>query len=83
LLKPDKVTLDRAAAQAILNFDFRKADKDRMRDSLAKAKKGTLTAEEQVEIDDDERVGPMLSLMKSKARRSIKSGRDNGTARAH
>ena len=37
----------------------------------------------QVKIDDDEQVGPMLSLMQSKSSRSIKSGRDNGKARAH
>jgi hypothetical protein len=83
VLEPDKATLDVAAAKAILNFAFRQADKDRMRELLAKAKKGTLTAEEQIEIDDYERVGPMQSLMKSKTRRSIKSGRDNGTARVH
>jgi hypothetical protein len=82
VLEPDKATLDVAEAQAILSFDFTQAGKDRMRELLTKAKKGTLTAEEQFEIDDYERVGPMLSLMKSKARRSIKSGRDNGTARA-
>ena len=48
---------------------------------LAKAKAGTLTADEQVEIDNYERVGHMLSLMKSKARRSLKGRRDNGTAK--
>jgi phage gp29-like protein len=43
-----------------------------MRELLAKAKKGTLTANEEVEMDNYERVGHMLSLMKSKARRSLK-----------
>ncbi len=49
-----------------------------MRVLLAKAKKGTLAAEMQVEIDSYERDGHMLSLMKSKARRLLKGGRDNG-----
>jgi len=42
---------------------------------LAKAKEGTLTANEEVEMDNYERVGHMLSLMKSKARRSLKGGK--------
>jgi hypothetical protein len=83
VLEPEEATLDIAAARAILNLDFQKADKDRMRELLAKAKKGTLLPEEQVEIDNYERVGHMLSLMKSKARRSIKGGRENGTGEVH
>ena len=77
VLEPEEATLDVAAAKAILNLDFQQADKDRMGVLLAKAKKGTLTADEQVEIDNYERVGHMLSLMKSKARRSLKDGQDN------
>ena len=38
---------------------------------------------EQVEIDNYERVGHMLSLMKSKARLSLKDKQDNGTPRVH
>ena len=71
VLEPEEATLDVAAAKAILNLDFKQADKDWMRELLAKAKKGTLLAAEQVEIDNYERVGHMLSLMKSKARRSL------------
>jgi hypothetical protein len=83
VLESEKATLDAAAAWAILNREFKETDRDRMRVLLAKAKKGTLTAEEQVEIDNYERVGHMLSLMKSKARRSLKGGQDNGTAKPH
>lgn len=74
VVEPDQATLDAAAARAFLDFDFRQADKDRMRELLAKAKAGTLTADEETEIDNYERVGDMLSLIKSKARRSIKAG---------
>ena len=83
VLEPDQATLDPAAARAILNLDFKQTDKDRMSALLAKAKKGSLTADEQVEIDNYERVGHMLSLMKSKARRSLKGGQDSGTAQVH
>ena len=83
VLEPEEATLDFAAAKAILNLDFQQADKDRMRVLLAKAKKGTLVADEQVEIDNYERVGHMLSLMKSKARRSLKGDRGNGAPEVH
>lgn len=83
VLEPDQATLDPAAARAILNLDFKQTDKDRMSALLAKAKKGSLTADEQVEIDNYERVGHMLSLMKSKARSSLKGGQDSGTAQVH
>ena len=83
VLEPEEATLDVAAARAILDLDFKQPDKDRMRTLLAKAKKGTLTAKEKIEIDNYERVGHMLSLMKSKARRSLKGGQDNGAAGVH
>ena len=83
VLEPEEATLDVAAARAILELDFKQADKDRMRALLAKAKKGTLTALEKVEINNYERVGHMLSLMKSKARRSLKGGQGNGAPEIH
>ncbi len=54
-----------------------------MRVLLAKAKKGTLTVKGKVDIDNYERVGHLLSLMKSKARFSLKGGQGNGTAEVH
>jgi hypothetical protein len=83
VLEPEKATLDAAAARAIINLEFNEADRARMRVLLAKAKKGTLTAKERIELDNYERVGHMLSLMKSKARRSLKDEQDNGTAKPH
>ena len=51
---------------------------------LAKAKEGTLTPEEEAEIDNYERVGHILSLMKSKARCSLKSrGAASHKAKTH
>jgi hypothetical protein len=83
VLEPDQATLHVAAARAILALDFRQSDKDRIRELLARAKKGTLVGDEQVEIDNYERVGHMLSLMKSKARLSLKGKPDNGTPTLH
>ena len=44
-----------------------------MRQLLAKAKAASLSADEETEIDNYERVGHMLSLLKLKARRSLKA----------
>jgi hypothetical protein len=83
-LEPDQATLSAAASRAILALDFTPDDKDRMRQLSAKAREGSLTAEEQAEIDNYERVGHLLNIMQSKARRSLKAhGGKNGKARTH
>jgi hypothetical protein len=82
ILDPDRGTLPPAAARAVLAFDFPQADKVRMQELSAKAREGSLTPAEQDEINNYERVGHVLSLMKSKARQSLKGGRGaNGKAR--
>ncbi len=75
LLEPAGQTLTPAAARYILARKFRQADLDRMRGLAAKAREGTLTPDEEMEIDSYERAGHMLSLMKSKARRALKKAR--------
>ena len=84
ILEPEQATLSAAVARAILALAFAPADRDRMRELSAKARDGTLTPAEHTEINNYERVGHVLSLMKSKARRSLKSrsGR-NGKAKLH
>jgi hypothetical protein len=81
VLEPDRATLGPVAARAILALGFSQADKDRMRQLPAKAQEGSLTPEEQAEINIYKRVGHILSLMKSKARRSLKGRGGNGNAR--
>lgn len=83
ILEPDQATLSVAAARAILDFGFTQADTERMRQLSAKAQEGTLNLGEQDEINNYERVGHFLSLMKSKARRSLKARGSNGKGKAH
>jgi hypothetical protein len=84
VLEPDQATLPVAAARAILALGFPAADQERMRQLSAKAQEGTLTRDEQAEIDNYERVGHILSLWKSKARRSLKGrGGANGKSKLH
>ena len=70
VLERDKPTLSPQAARDILALDFGPADKERMRQLSAKARAGTLTPHEQVAINNYERVGHVLNIMQSKARRS-------------
>lgn len=46
-----------------------------MRDLSAKARAGTLTPEESDQMDNFERVGSILSTLKSKARQILKSSK--------
>lgn len=72
VIAPGEPTLPTDMAQILLTFDFGKDDRERMNQLAAKAREGALTPDEQVEIDCYERVGHFLSLLRSKARLSLK-----------
>jgi hypothetical protein len=72
VIAPEDPTLPPDTARTILAFDFGKEGRDRMNRLAEKAREGTLTAEEQAEIDCYERVGHFLSLLRAKARISLK-----------
>jgi hypothetical protein len=82
VIEPDKPTLSHEAARAILALDFTAADKRRLRALSAKAREGTLTPDEKLAIDNYERVGHVINIMQSKARRSLKTRRGtNGSSK--
>jgi hypothetical protein len=84
VLEPERTAaLPAAAARAILSLGFSQADKDRMRQLSAGARARTLSPAEQDEINNYERVGHTLSLMKSRARRSLKARGATEKTRAH
>ena len=74
VLEPEKPMLSGDAARSILALNFSSEDRDRMNALSAKARAGTLTAEEDEELENFVRVGDMLAIMQSKARRSIQIG---------
>lgn len=75
ILEPDKPSRSPTAARDLLALDFSPADKERVRELSAKAREGTLTPAEQAETNNYERVGHLLSILQSKARRSLKGRR--------
>jgi hypothetical protein len=73
VIRPDSGGWPRAAAKAILGVAFGSRDHQRMSRLLEKAKAGNLSAPEAKEAESYRNVGRMLKLMKSRARRSLKS----------
>lgn len=71
-IKPGDGGLSAEAARAMLNFRLSHDDTGRVNDLAAKARAGTLSTDERVELDDYERVTALLEIMQSKARLSLK-----------
>lgn len=80
IVDPDQPFLSAEAAQAILRLDFSPSDRDRMNDLASKNRQGYLTKEEEVELNNYIRVGQVLGVLQSKARRSL---RRRGKSKAH
>ena len=59
------------AARALLKLRFPPQDVARMQDLGAKSRRGDLTESESVEIDTFERMGCLLDILHSKARRVL------------
>lgn len=68
-LQPD---VSPEAARYLADLHFPAAEVARMNELAAKARLGTLTAEEQREIDDYEYVGLLLERVKSEARQRLR-----------
>ncbi len=75
VVEPGFKQLPRSFARRILAMKFPDPDVDRINELSAKARAGTLTPVEDKALDSYLRIGHLLSIMKSKARRSLrKSG---------
>jgi len=72
IIAPGKPELPVQTAEAILALEFPGEDRERLDQLAEKAREGTLTGEEPLEIDAYERVGSFLSPLQSKARNSLK-----------
>jgi hypothetical protein len=65
-----------AVARALLKVGFSTADQERMRELAAKARAGTLSAEEERLCSTYEQLGCALDVLHSKARRALKRPRE-------
>jgi hypothetical protein len=64
--------LSPAAARALLKVRFSTQGEERMHELSAKARAGSLTGQEEIEIDAYERFAAFLDIVHSKARRALK-----------
>ena len=71
LLEPKEGELTPEAARYLLSLDLPEGARERMHHLAAKARAGTLGAEEQAELDNYERIGDLLSRMKFEARQAL------------
>jgi len=72
LIKPDRGDFSPEAAHEILSLRFDDGDKERMHRLSLKAQDGTLTPDEQAEVESYRRAGYLLGVLWSKARLSLK-----------
>jgi hypothetical protein len=72
LVMPDRSDFSPDTAREILSLQFDDGDKKRMHELSLKAQEGTLTQDEQAEIESYRRAGYLLGVLWSKARLSLK-----------
>jgi hypothetical protein len=71
IVDPEQPFLSAEAAQVLLRLDFNANDRTRMNQLAAKNRVGQLTLTEEQELNSYIRVGQMLGILQSKARRSL------------
>lgn len=72
LIRPEADNLPPSAADAWLAIRFETSDLDRMHELVTKNQADQLSRKEKTELENYRRVGYLLDLMHSKARRSLK-----------
>ncbi|MGA2751483.1 MAG: hypothetical protein ABSG59_22175 [Verrucomicrobiota bacterium] len=72
IIRPDRATWSKEAAESILAFDFSPADARRMNLLASKARQGSLNVRQEAELENYRQVGRLLELLQSKARLSLK-----------
>ena len=72
LMQAQKAELSPGAAEFLLAIDFGEGDRRRMQLLAERSQAGTLTAEEQTEMDGYLHVGNLLAVMQSRARLALK-----------
>ena len=68
LLRPERADLAPEAARALLDLAFDEEEREQLDRLAQKARDGTLTGDEEQELEGYRRVGYLLDLLHSKAR---------------
>ncbi len=75
VIGPENPEIPSPLARMILKWQFPESDRRRMHDLLDKAKRGALSDAEKEQANRYERVGHLISILKSKSRQSLKPRR--------
>ena len=75
IVAPDEPTLSEEFARAVLAVRFSDRARERIRELLQKNNAGTITTDEQSDLDKYLRVGQFVDLMQAKARLSTTRSR--------
>lgn len=73
IVMPGQGDLSEELARYILSLDFPKADHARYQELSTKAQDGTLSGEEELELEEFLNVNDFLSVVQTKARTSLKN----------
>ena len=73
VVEPASGDLAQAAAKSLLRLRLPEGDWERLNDLAEKARAGNMTPTEETDLANYRHVGRVLELIKSKARRSLKS----------
>jgi hypothetical protein len=71
IVDPEEPFLSAEAARGILSLDFSAADRERMNELAARNREGRVSPAEEQELSNYIRVGQILGILQSKARRSL------------
>jgi hypothetical protein len=71
VIDPARADWSPAAAEAILALTIAPEDKQRMNELAGKARAGTLSPDEELEIESYRQIGRILDLLKARARASL------------
>jgi hypothetical protein len=70
------------SARAVLAMHFSPADEQKMRELMEKNNQGTITPDEQAEMEAFRRIGSFLAIVQAKARLQLKSSNGDGHSAA-
>lgn len=73
VLRSENGDLPRQAAEFLLGLDLEESDHERLAELNAKANDGSLSDAERAELEEYLRVGDLIAILQSKARRSLRS----------
>jgi hypothetical protein len=71
VVDPEEPFLSAEAARGIMRLDFSGADRERMNELAARNREGRISPAEEQELSNYIRVGQILGILQSKARRSL------------